>query len=208
LAERQAQIDQLERLLTELQYNSDNERRPEILTKLASLYRELGEVDRAKPKLEEALALEDVQPVPTATKARTLYELSRISHQQGEISLALTQAQTAADIAHQQQDYRIETDALTVMAYITAQQGDVATALSSYEQMLSLCEQSDYEYGKAATLNNMAQVIAQQGDIDRALNLWQQSLDLKERIGDVQGKAATLNNMAMWRVKQAIPNAS
>jgi tetratricopeptide (TPR) repeat protein len=195
--ERQARIDLLERLLTDPSQARSVEQEIKLRTELGKHYRDLGDVDKARIQLEQALHLSKEQPDLILVKAKALQELSSLCQTQGEIDCALAYAEESAQISHQSGDCQTEANSLSLIADIQADQGNIDESLRLREKILQLCELGDYFQGKAATLNNMARVIAQQGDIDRALQLWNESLQIKEKIGDVKGKAATLNNLAI-----------
>jgi tetratricopeptide (TPR) repeat protein len=171
-----------------------------LLSNLAGLIAQQGDVERALDLWNQSLALEE-KIGNVKGKAATLHNMASVIAQQGDVERALDLWNQSLALEEKIGNVKGKAETLHQMAGVIAQQGDVERTLDPWTQSLALKEKIGDVQGKAATLANMAWAAGQQGDVERALDLWNQSLALLEKIGDVQGKAATLANMA-WAAGQ------
>ena len=211
LPERRARIGLLQRLLMEEQPSGHQDtvgnlkNRLTILDELATLYRNQGDIDKAKEILEMALEQVNNQDDLIFTKASLLNHLGVIYTSQGELEKALSLYKTSLDIGEKIGDWQGNAATMHCEAIIYAIKGEPEKALSLYEKSLAIKEQIGNIQGKATTLYQMAGLYVDQGELEKALSLYEESLAIEEQIGDVQGKAANLHQIASIYASQGEP---
>jgi len=181
--------------------NAVTRHRAAIMSSMARMIAQQGEVKRALELWQQSLVLQE-QVGDVEGKAATLNNMAGVIARQGEVKRALDMWQQSLVLSKQIGDVKGQAATLGNIAGVIARQGEVKRALDLWQQSLVLREQIGDVKGQAATLGNIAGVIARQGEVKRALDLWQQSLVLHEQIGDVKGKATALGNIAGETARQ------
>jgi tetratricopeptide (TPR) repeat protein len=179
----------LEATINELQ----GEQRLWHIRRVAWLYQQYGELQKARSLLEQALEQTDDG---SAVRSAFQYQLAQIHLRQGQYERAMSLFQQSLDIQQQLQDLHGKAASLHAMAQIHRMQGQYERAMSLFQQSLDIQQQLQDLHGKAASLHAMAQIHRMQGQYERAMSLFQQSLDIQQQLQDLQGVTASLSAIA------------
>jgi tetratricopeptide (TPR) repeat protein len=169
----------------------------EILNRLASAERELGEFDKALENYQNSL--ESCPAEAGEEKAATIYNLAVLRAKQGEIAEAITLYQQSLEISKGIGDVKTQAAILHQLAILNVSLGQIPEAIALCQQSLSLTKSATESIGnvqgKAATLHLLAVLKVKLGQIEEAIALYEQSLELSASNGDVRGTAITLGMM-------------
>lgn len=164
------------------------------LTNLGSVYRLLGQYERAIDHYRPALALHqhngDVQG-----EARTLSNLGIVDERLGHHEPALDHHQQAVARYLQIEDQHGQASALNNLAAAYEALGRYATATRHYLHAITLYRQVNDRTGEAIALANLGIVNERLGEFEQAIEHHQHALALFRQLGHRYGVAATLNNL-------------
>jgi tetratricopeptide (TPR) repeat protein len=147
------------------------------LNVLGSVYRTLGQPDRAIELYQQALEL--VQTVKKATnQGAILRNMGNACLSMGDIHQAIKYYGRAWKIARKTRDPREECDALGKMGLAHAELDEPQQAINYYEQALVLAKEYHYRDYEAECLGNMGVACADIGAPERAIVLCEEALAL------------------------------
>jgi tetratricopeptide (TPR) repeat protein len=163
------------------------------IRRIAWLYRQYGEIQKAQNHLELA-----IQQAEEGSKVQSalMYEQATICEAQGQYALALQLFEHTLVSYEELNDLKNRAVSLHAIAQIHQAQGQYPLALQLFEQSLAIKEELKDQRGKSASLHAIAQIHLNQGQYALALQLFEQSLAIKEELKDLQGKSVTLSVMA------------
>jgi predicted ATPase len=193
---REAQLQELkalERLAEEL---DDNQRRAEVLLRLASYAELKGDYQPALSAAQIAVSLaQAVGDVELEIKAvigrgRMLWKQAKYTEARPHLEHALTLSRNT-----RQPDF--EADCLSNLGIVSDLCGDRALARSYFEQCLAIRRQSHNRNAEASALNNLGVVAWRQGNLLEAQAHFEQALQIYRDIGSHSAEVFPLGNLAM-----------
>jgi tetratricopeptide (TPR) repeat protein len=139
------------------------------MTQLAIALTALGELDRAQPLLEEALAMENkIEASQSSDVADTLTALGVVRAEKGDWAGAETNQQTALEIRLKLlgENNPDVSDSLDAVSLLSAVRGDLADSTKSLRRALAITvkAQQANQLNALPVLDHLAWVVAQQGD--------------------------------------------
>jgi ATP/maltotriose-dependent transcriptional regulator MalT len=135
-----------------------------------------GEYARARPLLEEGLALFRASGEKTG-EASSLLCLAVMLFAQGDLARAYAVAEEGLALKRERGTRSAEAEVLSVLAEITFYQGDTTTAHLLLEKTCAFSREVGNEKQLAWTLSLLAKVIAAQGDLAAARAFYEESLN-------------------------------
>jgi tetratricopeptide (TPR) repeat protein len=190
-----------ERIRTEM--TGDPLSRAQLLSSIGNAYTNLGELDEARPLLEEALTLRRIalgQEHPDV--ARGLNDLGVLYYRQGRYPEADSLYRQALAIAERAfgPDHGDVASKLNNLAVSLSSQGRNDEALPLLERTISIWQEElgPDDMRLARALNNLAEVHREQGTLEEAEALQVRALSIRERVygPDHPDLAASLHNLA------------
>jgi diguanylate cyclase (GGDEF)-like protein len=154
----------------------------------------MGEFDRARARLEEALSLlaaPDAQP--EAAYAHNV--LGHMAHREGRHGDARNHYGTALAIAREHLHKSAVATCLTNLSTFAFNTGDYAEAGRLLEEALAITEQTGDSASAADCLNNLGNLADLLGKYPEAQERYEESLDVYKRMGDLEGAATVLGNL-------------
>jgi len=166
------------------------------LANVGSILRALGEYDRARAVLEEAIAMPVAEREP-AGMSTALHNLANVHRACGDLDGALSYL-LRADTAMQIDMLPIHRSFhLTTIAHIRLQQGDVAAAVQTYQQAVDLSRRARHAEGLAQALRLLGDVqFGIRDDAAAAANLAEAS-GLFAQLEDPTSQADALAKVAL-----------
>jgi serine/threonine-protein kinase len=182
-----------ERLATELA--AEPELRAEMLAVLGGIYQKLGLYDRARPLLEEALAVREARLGPRhLDAARSAADLASLLYDQAEYQRAeeLTRSALAVRRELRGPEDTLVALSLTDLAAILSAQGKQEEAESLYRVGLEIDRKRGTRAMVAIDLNNLSVNLWRRGKYAEALPLAEEALALRrELLGEEHTDVAT-----------------
>lgn len=182
-------------LLDESIEELDGEERLWHIRRLAWLYRQYGEVQRAQNLLEEILKYSNINKI-SELYAALEYELGSIYQIQGLHELSHQVFKQSLTIYEDLNNLQGKATTLHAIAEIHRAQGKYQFALQFFQQSLVLRENLNDLQGLGETLQELATTHRLQGAFDHAMDLYNKSLAIKEKLQDLRGKSITLHAIA------------
>jgi tetratricopeptide (TPR) repeat protein/DNA-binding SARP family transcriptional activator len=164
------------------------------LTNLGSVYRLLGQYERAIDHYRSALAQHRHNDDPQG-EARTLSNLGIVDERLGQHESALVHHQQAVARYRQIEDRYGQASALNNLAAVHEAMGRYPTATHHYRQAIALYQQVNDRTGEAIALANLGIVDERLGHFEQAIEHHQRALALFRQLDHRYGVAATLNNL-------------
>ncbi|MCP5426625.1 MAG: tetratricopeptide repeat protein [Gammaproteobacteria bacterium] len=159
------------------------------------LYIFVGQCDKAKPFLEDSLAL--CQAIGDRTgEGATLNNLSLMYQTCGEYEMALRYLEESLLVQRAIGDQTGRGATLNNLSLIYHARGDYETARQYLEGALAHCRTIGDRAGEGTTLNNLSQIYQAHGEYETALRYLKESLAIHRAIGNRAGEGATLNNIS------------
>ena len=204
------------RLGTDLQ--GEPEIRAAILDAIGVVYRSLGDAQRARPLLEEALKLRREQlDVDDPVLAESLHNLGSLEHSQRRLEEAEALMREAIAIQRRAfpDGHRDLARGLSNLAAVALSQRRVDEAEALVRESLTMKQRlsggDDLEV--AVSLNFLAVILTRKGQIAEAEELYRRSIEIRRQVEgpDDPGLAKTLNNLATLlvdrsdRLEEALP---
>ncbi len=155
----------------------------------------LGDYERARYRLGEALALRRILQEPKAI-ASTLKNLGNVYWDESHLHQAQELYQEALVYAHQAEDPDEIAGTLNNLGSLLWQMDDLPRAKKYLTEALTLLREIGNKSRTAMTLSNLGIVVLKLGEMDRAGVYYLESLALFRELSDYQGLSATLNNMS------------
>lgn len=132
---------------------------------------------------------------------RTLLDLAKNSHSEGDLQQAEAYTKKGIAIAEKIRDNKLLADHLYNSATMHQQMARYDSALLQYRQAAKILEGSGDPERYANLLNNMANVFIQQGDHEPALVIHEQLLDQAKEGHDTRKQARSLGNIGAIHLK-------
>lgn len=161
----------------------------------------LGEYDRARYHLEQALALRRGLRDPKAIAA-TLKNLGNVAWDQSDLDRAQEFYEEALGMAHQSEDGEEIAGVLNNLGSLLWQRDDLVRAEGYLTEALTLWRDLQNKGRMAMGLSNLGIIVLKQGKIERAGVLYAESLALFREMGERQGESGTLNNLSELALHQ------
>jgi predicted ATPase/Tfp pilus assembly protein PilF len=161
----------------------------------------LGEYDRARYHLEQALTLRRTLRDPKAIAA-TLKNLGNVAWDQSDLDRAQEFYEEALAMAHQSEDGEEIAGVLNNLGSLLWQRDDLVRAEHYLTEALTMWRDLQNKGRMAMSLSNLGIIVLKQGKIERAGVLYAESLALFREIGERQGESGTLNNLSELALHQ------
>jgi DNA-binding winged helix-turn-helix (wHTH) protein/tetratricopeptide (TPR) repeat protein len=172
---------------------------------LASLYYELGDVNRAEAMLRKAIIVfrqnGDVEGVTSASN-----NLGAVYLAHGNLSEAAQSFSDAIPGYREIGDSDGVALAFNNLAEVEHDRGDLGAALATYQQAKAAAKEIDDKHALAYVLNGVGDVLLDQGDLKGARNSYLDSLSLRKEIGEKQTVAETELSLAQLSLEESQPN--
>jgi predicted ATPase/DNA-binding SARP family transcriptional activator/DNA-binding CsgD family transcriptional regulator len=176
--------------------SAPQEVRANALVGAGSFMASLGDLELARERLEDGLAL--YRQVGDRRGAATcLRTLGWIRFQLGDWERAVALLDEALPLARESASIRDTCNALSTLAYLAACRGDLERAQVLGEESLAIArEAGDITAASFASLY-LAITAMQGGDYERAKTLFEATLEMTRTIGNRKGQAVSLNNLGL-----------
>lgn len=149
---------------------------------------------QAIPRFEEALQQWQAMDDRLMT-AHTLYYLSSVYRQLGQLQQSLTHLNQALRLVREIGQRREEAPALTSMGIVHADLGEPRKSLEYYDQALLLWRTFNDAYGEARIFTNQGVAYTLLGEARKALESYSQALTVWQKLGNNLQAADTLTNI-------------
>ncbi len=165
----------------------------DIARRIASVYVDKGAYDTAQEWLDRAHQWLGSQESPEL--ARTLLLGAGVAYRQGDLNQALTQCETALDVASRIDALPEQAHGYRLLGTIHTGSGALQVAVEDYQTSLALCVQLGDLRQQSMAGNSLAAVYYYLGQWDKAEQTYLQSLEIAEKIGFVNQQATVANNL-------------
>jgi tetratricopeptide (TPR) repeat protein len=186
------------RQLAEAQRTGDQQAQGMIMSNLALMHAESGELKRAIELYQQALEIHR-KAGNSAGESEALNHLGMAYAALGDYGRAIElSAQSLAVVRNAAQpsgDRRNEVSALSRLGALHAQLGEPLRAIEFYEQALKIQSGRKDRRDDGALLSGLGAAYGQSGDFKRAIELYQQALPIQQEIRDTAGMSSTLGNL-------------
>ncbi len=188
------------------------------LTSLASAYERLGQYQKARETLEQALGNIKEQQQGGIPLEGGIYELPKdeaavynrlalVQNQLKQHQDALRSAQQALKLYQLLPDgyegKRFgERTVLDTIGVTYSYLGQSQAAISALKQAVAIAQELGDRAGEATSLNHLGELYVNLEQPRSALELLQQALSLRQKIGDKPGQGATLNTIGITLLRQ------
>ena len=170
----------------------------------------LGKYREGREQLEGALSSvpepeagnDAPEPVRTEDKelararARALYAVGGIAHNQGDLAAAQLNMEKALEMARYAGDRMLIAECLNDLAMLASMAGDYSREHSLHEQSLAVLMETGDKTGAAASLRNLGHTAELKEDYAAARSLYEQSLTAAREAGNTALVAALLGDLA------------
>ena len=200
--DNQAQIEQLKRLLMEINpsgkqmSSKDVALCSQIYYKIGSAYLTQQRPEKARDYLQEAIKLMELDA--ESDLSQSLYhKLGNAYEQMREYEKAISVYETALATA-QSQD-RTETVAFLLhnLGNVAIEQRRFEQAEAFYQQAIDLYEAGDNRYSQAGTYHQLGMVAQEQREYEQARAHYQQALDIKVEYGNRYSQASAYDQLGL-----------
>jgi class 3 adenylate cyclase/tetratricopeptide (TPR) repeat protein len=171
--------------------------RAEVMLKLGRACDKLGDLDRTESWLKAAAAEISLarQDAP-AVEAEIYGALGWLNYRGGDLPLAQTLLERAANLAEDAEGYSALSSILNRLGGVYFSQGAWEQATQVVERALEIRERLGDLLGVARSSNNLGILLRDSGDWTGALQTYHRSLDAMQAIGDIEGMAIAHTNIA------------
>ena len=165
-----------------------------LLRHISALYYKLGETEKAKKALDDALCEIRNNYVE---KALILREKSWIAALEGQHQEAIQFGERALDELKNINSSALLARMLHNLGIANYYASNMEKAINLFQQSIELKKKLSDEYGYAAALNNLGVLYNTLGRYEQAFAIWSDGLNIQEQIGDIHGQAETLHNLGI-----------
>jgi predicted ATPase/DNA-binding XRE family transcriptional regulator len=162
--------------------------RASAVAALGALLILLGELDEARARLEESLALQR-ELGASGGIVEALQSLALVAQRQDDYDRSRSLYEQSLRLARDVSDDRAVVIAHNGLAIAAQARGDSGLSAKLYEEGLAVAQRSGAPRLMAITLGNLGNLAEAVGDVDRAVTLYEESLALYRQIGDRRGVA-------------------
>jgi tetratricopeptide (TPR) repeat protein len=184
--------------LAEAQKAGDHGAQGMIMSNLALMHAESGELKRAIEIYQQALNLHR-KAGDRAGEIEALNRLSIAYADIGEYRQAIKRSMQSLAIARKaadpSDDRRNEVSVLSRLGALHAQIGEPRRAVEFYEQAQKVQSGRKDRRDDGVILSGLGAAYGQLGDYRRAIELYQQALPIQKEVGDTAGMSSTLGNL-------------
>ncbi len=161
---------------------------------LGVLHRDLGQVEEARERLQEAeqIGIEVKHP----TLAASLLMLAEIHQSKGELDEAFDYIQRALTLRRDAGNRRGEGIALSALGRAHQARGELDKALELSLEARDILHEERYSYSEATVLKNLGSLYIDRKQPEEARDCFRQALELYRLIGDLTGEAESLLGVA------------
>lgn len=159
-------------------------------------YWRLGQLDRSRVALEEAISLARVAG-DARNEGRALNVLGLLEWDAGSYQEALTSFRAAHAIAERTDDRRLAASTLNNRGLVRDELGQYAASLQDFEDALRLFEQAGDRRGQGDALGNIGGVNLLLGRYREALVYYQRALTISEALGSKPSMGIDHGNIAL-----------
>lgn len=170
---------------------SDNREQAEALNRIADMYREANDWDRAAAYFSDEIQAE-ARLGNDDGRADALMDMGEARMKLGEFQRALDAYKEARAVYDQLKAEADEADALTKMGNAYMQLGQRPLAFASYFQSLKHARDSGRPARLADSLDDVAEAYMHLGDYQRALHCSQRELQIWQQLGEPEKSAHAL----------------
>jgi len=170
--------------------------RAKCLNFAGKFLRELGHLDEAKNRYEEALAISRGTG-DAAGEAVGLVNLGMIEIDQGSLRPGIATLNQALGRARDANDRKTIAEILSNLGYAHEQLAEPQNALQYYQQSLDIALASSDRSAEALALNNLGQTYLSLGDWDTSLKHLEKALKINHVLGDRAQEGKTLVNLGL-----------
>ena len=191
MAEREAQLADIEEMLGLSEEAADDTLRVEALLALTKAYLESEEIkarEPAKRALTIARNLDD-----TGQQGRALYYLAIVSHNISEIEKAREQLEESAILLEQARQIRDRAESLSYLSLVLGELGEASAGLEVAQQALDLSKAEGDRLLEATTTRRIAIAYMGQYQFAEALPIAKAALHMFRDVGYLFGELHTLN---------------
>ncbi len=158
---------------------------------LGDLERRLGQIDKARPLFEQALALYKSQQDGVG-QANTLQALADLESRLGKVDKTRALYEQALALYKSMRDGLGQANTLKALGDLESRLGQIDKARALYEQALALHKSEQAGLGQANTLKALGQLESRLGQTDKARALYEKALELYKSEQTGLGQANTL----------------
>jgi CHAT domain-containing protein/Tfp pilus assembly protein PilF len=190
----QARLEKLQAALGAAQVSGDRKAQAITLTRIATVYSDLGEKQKALDLDNQALSIYRALG-DSDGEANTLNYTGMVYSDLGENQKALELYNQALPLFRAVGDSRNQADTLSNIGAVYSDLGETEKALDFLNQALPLHRAAGNRSGEAATLDTIGAVYSALGQQQKALDSYNQALLIYRAVGDRDDEAMTLNNI-------------
>jgi tetratricopeptide (TPR) repeat protein len=166
-----------------------------VILRLATVQRNLGDLEKARESGLQALSLIDISPKAALPKRMIHHELGVIARDRGDFDEARSQLGLAVDMAKSEGD-RLDLAAAYNSLGTLLLKPLPHEAVEFFEKALQLLDRRTEPVRIAQVLNNLAMANADMGEWKKSESFYHESLEIKKHAGDLFGQALGLLNVA------------
>ncbi len=169
--------------------------------------KEVGELDRAEARFEEAMRVAaDTGDLVAERKSRGY--LAGVFYERGDLDRARELYTETLEAARETDDRRLEGQTLTNLAIVHVEQGRPDEAVELYERAVAVQNEIDDRNGLMIALNNYGFLHAEHGRFDEARAIYERGLEISREIGHRRFEGILLANMADLARDEGDPEAA
>jgi tetratricopeptide (TPR) repeat protein len=173
---------------------SNAQDRAEILCKIGTAYRYMGDYPNALPLLEESLLIAETgQDLVTMTEA--LRQLGSIENNQGRYTDALNRFTASLELARQTGNQEIEGLVISNLGDVNRSLGNTEAAISYHQQALGIARHLNNPWQEGISLDNLGGVYHDLGQLKRAIEYRQEAVALFVAIGNRRSESIAHANL-------------
>lgn len=198
-------LDNYSKALNEYEKLGDSNGRARVLVNLGSIYRDMGDIQKALESLDAASHL--IAKDDPETGIIILVNWAMVLQVSGNLALAEEKYLQALHNLNKFKAPRLLAQALGNIATLYIAKGDPIEAIEYLLRDLAIHQQLGDLVGQGETLNNLGLAYSRMGEIDKALHFYAQSAQIKKDVGDVKGELDSWSNYLVVAIKnnQVIP---
>jgi len=152
-------------------------------TRIGFLRGALGRCEESLKILKECLLEIENTDLP-AVKILILYGLSELTRRQGDFDASVEYAEQCLSLAVQQQNRRLQANALSSLGMIAQNRGSYERATKFFRNSLYISNDLGYQRGIVRGLNGLGNVYYARGDYSKARSCFRQGREKAEELGE------------------------
>jgi len=173
---------------------NDRQTLGEALSKVATIYQQMGNFEKSIKTASEALAVQRDNG-DLAGMSKTLSKIGTSHFFGGKYDLAIDHYEQSLEIRGRIADSAGMGDLLLNIGSVHSALGNYVEALDRYVRSLAIRKALGDLGGTAAALNNIGTICKDQGRYEKAIEYYTESLQIREKSEDRQGMVSSLVNI-------------